>query len=77
MQHTAQLWEKRILGWNEIGIPGSFDKRNVREGSAFANDLCKKSLYRVTGAGQITDVDAHVYFSGTESNHIFNPCNLP
>ena len=77
MQHTAQLWETRIWGWNEIGVPGSFNGHDVQKGRAFANDVCKKNLVRVTGLGDITDTDSHVYYSGTESNPIDNPCNLP
>jgi hypothetical protein len=76
MTHTAQMWETRWWGWDKVGINGHFEQRGVRRGSAFGNDACRKNWVRVTGDGEITDVDTRTYHASTESTHVDNPCRL-
>lgn len=76
MAHAAQMWETRWWGWDKIGVKGAFDRRGVRRGSAFGNDTCRKNWVRVTGDGEITDVDTRTYYASTESTHLENACRL-
>lgn len=76
MRHTAQLWETRWWGWDEIGDKGRFDQPWKRVGSAVASDKCRKNGIRVTGKGNIEDVDGRRYAAETESEHVNNPCRL-
>jgi hypothetical protein len=74
MQHSAQLWETRWWGWDRIGTVGHFNRAGVSRGSAFANDRCRNNNIRVTGSGQITDVDGRTYYASTESRHVEIDC---
>jgi hypothetical protein len=77
MWHEAQLWENRWWGGEKIGTPDTFDDHNVQKGSANAHSDCvANDPIWVTGNGYIVDTDGHTYYSGTEGNHITNPCNL-
>ena len=49
----------------------------VDEGSAYANDECKKNVVETTGEGHIIDVDGKEYQARTKSIQMYNPCDLP
>ena len=77
MYHTAQLWEQRFWGWDRIGNRGVFRGSAVDEGSAYANDECKKNVVETIGEGYVIDVDGQEYQARTKSIQKYNPCNLP
>lgn len=47
----AQLWEKRIWGYDRIGSKGFSDLKTRKVSSAFANAGCRNNSIRVTGYG--------------------------
>src|SRR5438477_617883 len=52
MYHTAQLWENRWWGGEEIGVPDKFDETNVDSGAANAYaDCVTDDPIWVTGEG--------------------------
>jgi hypothetical protein len=74
MTHTSQLWHTRFWGWDRIGKPGSFAGAGVKEGSAAANDVCHDGTFRVTGDGEIVDVDGLAYWASSRSRSTTDPC---
>ena len=77
MSHTAQLWERRIWGFDRIGTRGSYFREWVWSGTAIARAECVNNMTRTTGEGTIVDVDMRTYNAWDSSAHIYNPCNLP
>ena len=77
MYHTAQLWQSRWWGGEEIGTRGTFDQAHVEVGSAYGFDTsCIVNWVWDTGNGSVNDVDGATYYAGTEGIHIYNPCRL-
>ena len=75
MYHTAQLWENRWWGGEQIGVPDKFDGTNVGYGAANAHaDCVTDDPIWVTGEGYVVDTDGQTYQAATESNHVTNPC---
>jgi hypothetical protein len=75
MEHTAQLWHTRFWGWQKIGKSGSYSGVATKIGSAAANDWCHAGTFRVTGDGNIVDVDGRTYYAFTESEPVKDPCS--
>lgn len=56
----AQLWEKRIWGYDRIGTKGFSNLRTRKVSSAFANAGCRNNSIRVTGYGHYEWKGQHV-----------------
>jgi len=77
MYHTAQLWQSRWWGGEEIGTRGTFDQAHVEVGSAYGFGYklhCELGVGY--GNGSVNDVDGATYTRARKASHIYNPCRF-
>ncbi len=76
MYHIATLRKKEegSTKWSVAGS-GSFHRKWVKKGAAYANADCENMIYQVDGQGWVIDVDNKIYYASTKGREINNPCN--
>jgi hypothetical protein len=63
----AQLWERRIWGWDRFGQPDQAQEANQSDVVAVATSECRDNRFRTTGDHAATDVDFDTYRARTST----------